>query len=260
MTDVVDKTAEIIDDEDLDKDLDAGNKPADAELKIAQKDQQFLKDTLDTYGLDSPEDLESFLENLTSLKGKVADRNLDELIEKAETLEKYQEYWAAQEANKLKDEEDPDETVARLEKELKAIKSSKTQEEQGRKQAEIAEKSIKEFNSEIRTFLTKQEHVPKEYAPFISMLMGVDNPSNEVNLDSKPEIRKMAKSMLKKVEQFEQLVIKRFKDGKTKIPAMSETETPAPDDSRGKKIMNLAEAKKSAFAQLKKHFNTKDSG
>ena len=244
---VEDKTTEVIDDKETPVVVDTKEEPKgyekDPKYKAATQTKEFLDEVMEDYGLESPEDLRTFIDNLSQMKGKIADKDLDELLEKPNTLDKYQAYWADQEESKRREEEEPDETISRLEKQLKEERTRQDREEQTQKEKKQAEKAVQEYNSEIRSFLNKQDNIPKEYIPFVSKFMGVDNPSNEVDLDNKSEIRKMSKQLLKDFEAFEQSVIKRYRDGKIEIPKVTSTDQAEPGRDGKPTYKNLKESK-----------------
>jgi len=244
---VEDKTSEVIDDKDTPAGGDTKAEPKgyekDPKYKVAAQTKEFLDDVLEDYGLESPEDLRVFIDNLSQMRGKIADKNLDELIEKSNTLDRYQAYWADQEETKRREEEEPDETIKRLEKQLREERTRQDHEEQAQQERKQAEKAVKEYNSEIRSFLSKQDHIPKEYIPFVSKYMGVDNPSNEVDLDNKIAIRKMSKQLLKDFEAFEQTVIKRYRDGKIEIPKVTSTDQAEPGRDTKPEFKTIKESK-----------------
>ena len=65
----------------------------------------------------------------------------------------------------------------------------------------------------------------------------------------------MAKDGIKKIQDFEQAVIKRYREGKLEVPEMTPTE---PIDAEGIKELkpkNLAESKKMATEILQKQFS-----
>lgn len=186
-----------------------------------------VEEILDEYGLDSAEDLKGFIAHLADMEGKIGDNDLDTLIENTKTLQKYQANWQQQEEEKLKEKETPEETIARLEQEkTSALNKNKTQADK-RKASKAAEAALGEFNDTIDSVIKGNKEVPKEYRGLIKEFMGVDNPINEVDITDKAAVRRLTKAGIKKIQVFEQGVIKRYLDGKVKIPKVTETETGA---------------------------------
>lgn len=252
MPDVDDKTQVDVDKDtdtdtdELDKDVkddDTSSDDDDGE-KTGSKAQEFVSDILDEYGLDSPEDLKEFLSGLSGLKGKVGDRDLDELIKNSETLENYQEHWAKQEREKKKEGETPEDTISRLEKENEENQNERRKESDQRKQAKDAEHAIEAFNDTVDSAISADETIPKEYRPYLSEFLGVNNPINEVDIENNADVRKLTKAGAKKLLDFEQAVIKRYRAGKTKVPKVSSTDTtPVPSD-KDKEPKTLKESRR----------------
>jgi len=202
------------------------------------------EEILDEFGLDSPEDLKSFIANMKDLKGKIGDQDLDELLENTKTLKTYQEQWAAAEAERLKENETPEQTIARLEREKKEVEKARKKDADRTNQSKAAKRAIQDFNETVNSVVKSAKEVPAEYRPFMSEFLGVDNPINDVDISDKAAVRRLAKEGIGKLQSFEQAVIKRYRDGKIKIPVVSATETTPGGTGVGKEPKNLKEAKK----------------
>ncbi len=110
---------------------DGGKPPAEggkedngAEARPATTD--LISGILDKHGLTSAEELGEFIDNLTSLKGRIGDEDPEELLKAKQTLQTYHKEWAKQEREKIREKETPEETIARLEKELRDEQTRKT--------------------------------------------------------------------------------------------------------------------------------------
>lgn len=225
----------------------------DPKLEAALEAKEKLDDLLETHGYDSLEDLSTAIQKSNDVATKLGKADLAEILEKASTLDKYNEYWAAEEISKKKTEEEPDESITRLEREIKALKSSKEKEDSDNKALEEASKAVKDFNLEVTSFTEGQEEIPEEYRSFTNEFMGVNNPFNDIDITNKIAVRKMAKDGVKRVQDFEQAVIKRYRDGKIKIPEMTKTESVASETGKVD-IKNLKQAKATMLETLTKHF------
>ena len=211
-----------------------------------------VKGILEKHGLDSPEQLGELLDSVTGMRSKLGEADLDELMESHQTLQAYRKEWAKQERLQQKENEKPEETITRLERELEERDAKAAKGEKQRKQAEAAKKQIIEFNATISTGIEADESIPQEYRPFLAALMGVKNPVNDVDIRDKATVRKVLKTFgAKLVNDFEQAVIKRYRAGKDTMPA---TPPPAGGDQAPvqaeKKVSNLSEARRLAHASL----------
>ena len=242
----IDVTGEKVDDKS--SSIDPG------EFEKAQEGAKALSGLLKDQGFDSTEDLVKALSSGNDLKGKIGDAKVDDLLAKSKTLDNYEQYWATQDTKTKREEETSDETVARLEKRLDAFESGKKREDLKKSQLEESKKVLDVYGSEIKDVLEKDTAISEEYRPFLSEFLGIDNPANEVDITNRTEVRKMAQGGIKKVQNFEQAVIKRYIDGKIKIPDMTKTEPVETDSIKEKQPKTIAEARKMATEILRKQF------
>jgi len=224
-----------------DLDLDKGSKAT--ELK-GEKAKEFVEDILDEYGLESADDLKTFMANLNELRGKIGDQDLDQILANSKTLETYQAHWAKQERERLKESETPEQTIARLEKENQDLATEKSKAKDQQKAARAAEAALENFNDTVMSIISAESGgVVKEYQPFLAEFLGVNNPINEVNIEDKAAVRKLSKDAVKKLEKFEQVVIKRYLDGKIKIPKVTASTAGGETLDTDKGPKNLKEAR-----------------
>ena len=236
----------------------SGTVTPDPKLEVAVKAKEKLDELLETHGYDSLEDLSTAIQKSNDVATKLGEADLAEILEKASTLDRYNEYWAAEDVKKKSDEE-PEDSVTRVEKKLDSFISGKEKEVSDKKALEESERVVTGFNDEITSFIKGQEEVPEEYRPLMGEFLGVKNPFNEVDITNKVAVRKMAKDGIKKIQDFEQVVIKRYMDGKIKIPDITKTEGAAPDTGK-LNIKNLKEARSGMLESLTKHFMGNKSG
>lgn len=245
--DVVDDDALETDVKDTDVDDDLTDDDLTDDDKISEA-QDRVQDILDKFGYDSLEELEADHDSLKELQDTIGTRDANKLIEDAEYLMRVKEFWAEQDEAKKRDTETHDETIARLEREKKATeqklkdrdKADAKKREQKEQQAQ-AKKMLKSFNSTVVGEIDNIKDLPKEYKPFLKTFLGVENPMNEINIGVKPEVRKTAKNLIKDFRNFEQIVIKRYLDGKIEMPKI--TPSPVTPVSSEKQPKNLAEAR-----------------
>lgn len=245
----VDVTDKKVDDKDKSSSIDAG------EFEKAKESAKALTSLLEDHGFDSKEDLIEALSSGKDLKDQLGETELKDILEKANTLDKYEQYWAAQDDKKKVEDEDTDEKVTRLEKELTSFKTSKQDEELRRSTLDESQRVLETFNTEVKGLIEKNEAIPKEYRPFVGEFLGVGNPANEVEITKLVDVRKMAKEGMKKIEDFEQAVIKRYREGKLKVPDITPTEPIDTEAIKEHKPKNLAESKKMMGEILTKQFS-----
>jgi hypothetical protein len=204
-----------------------------------------VEEIMEEYGLDSPGDLKEFIGGLSDMKGKIGEHDLDTLIENTKILQKYQADWQLQEEERKREKETPEETIKRLEKENKEILNKSKNQNNRQKASKAAEVALSEFGDTIDTVIKSAKDLPKEYQPFVSEFMGVDNPINEIDITDKAAIRRLTKAGIAKITAFEQAVIKRYRAGKTKIPKVKDADAAAGDtgaDDRNPKTLKEAKS------------------
>lgn len=226
------------------------------EFEKAQKSAKALDGLLKDHGFDSLEDLTDMLKDGKDIKGKLGGLNLDEVLQDANTLKSYQEYWAAEEDKKKGDDEDEDDAVAKLQKEVDALKSGKTDEERRTKALQDTERIIEEFNTEVNSLVEKDEGIPETYRPFVTEFLGVNNPANDIDISDSKAVRTMAKDGAKKFTDFIKKVkedgAQEYRAGKLEIPPISPTEESVATQLEEKPVKNLKEARKTAIEIMTK--------
>lgn len=234
-----------------DVDLDNVEKK-DIEGQVAGAEDR-IQGILDKFNVDSLEELEEKWETLSEKDKKLGEHDVEKLIEDAEYLAKVKEFWKEQEEAKTQEGETADETIDRLAKEKKEVEQKlldrdkkEADTKDHRDKAVRADQMIKSFNSTVMAEIEGSKDLPKEYKPFLKEYLGVDNPANEINIGLKPEIRSMAKEGIKKFMDIEQVIIKRYLDGKIKTPVITSSDT-APVGTEVKP-KNLKEARKQLYA------------
>ena len=205
---------------------------------IAANDK--LQKLLKANELDDPDDLEDLVAKGRIVKGKLADLNqLDEIIEKANKLSKYENYWAEQEERKRRETEDPDSTIARLENQLKTKSAKEQQRDFERHQAEQAKAAIQGYDSEVKS-LIKEMEMPKDQQSFILEFMGVGNPANDIDITDRKAIKRLVSEAKSKKEAYDQAVIKEYLKGKESVVKVGPAGSGAPEVNKPKVMLKDA--------------------
>jgi flagellar biosynthesis GTPase FlhF len=204
------------------------------------------KSLMERNGLESVDDLVELAESGQKIKGKQVDIDrLDEIQAKAEKLDKYEAFWKDQEEKKKRETEYPEQTIARLEDQLKRKEAADRHKEESLRQQEAAQQALKNYDREVQS-LVKEMELPKEQQTFTMEFMGVNNPFNEIDITDKKAINRMVADQKKKLEAFKQSVIQDYIKGKGDIPKVGSTAGAAPIKDKSK-INNLADARKAAI-------------
>ncbi len=223
--------------------VEAEAKEAKAKTEIADKQNAFMSDILLEYDLESPEQLGEFIKDLKTLKNKVGEEDIDDLIENKSLMTKYQKHWAAQEANKKKEGETEAETITRLEREASARDKADEEIKSQDDDLKNTEKAIEIFNTTVGKAIKGAKEVPEEYRNFLSLFMGVDNPINEVDLKDRGKVVELTKKGAKQLMDFEQVIIKRYIAGKVDVPVVTAT-TDTTTEPGEKPVKNMSDARR----------------
>jgi len=218
--------------------------------KAARAAEKSLQEIMTANELESLEDLVQLVVTGKELKGKQIDVDqLDTLLKKAQTLERYELYWKEQEEQKRRSEEDPTQTIARLEKQLKDLSEGQRGKEQQAQKAQEAKKLWESYDSEVTKIFETIEDIPPEARKFYTFFMGVNNPASNVDFTDKKAIKQAAAEARKIVDDLMEYAIKQYVDGKRKIPTVPGS---AGTPSVSPKIKNLREARKIMLEQASK--------
>lgn len=205
-----------------------GDKPPpydqDPKWKEARAAQKRLNEILDDNGYDSVEDLVEDLREGLQIRDLIGDRDAEEVVEKAKTLEKYEEYWAQQEHERRKEEETPEETIERLEKEKKELLSSKQTEEEAEKERIAAQKeaqaNLDRYEQTVTSIVSESEDLNETEQGLAKLLLGLENPAIDVDITDRKAVREMATSQMaqvtKMIQAIRQDAIDKYAEGKGK--------------------------------------------
>jgi len=207
------------------------------------------KTLMEKNGLESVEDLVELAESGKKVHGKQIDLDhLDEIAAKAKKLEEYEAYWQHEAEMKRRQEEDPDDTVKRLEKELKAHRDQEARKQAQSRQVEDTRRAIDSYESEVKSLLS--EDIPKEQRAFVAEFFGVGNPCNDIDITDKKAVRRLVAEGIKKKEAYDQAVIKNYLAAKGEIPKLASSAGAATTETKPKTM--LKDARRMFIEQMQK--------
>lgn len=214
---------------------------------------------LDKYGLESPDELKDFLDNLATVREKLAGEDLEEILQNHKEMQKFRREWARAQREKLKEQETPEQTIERLERELAAIESERAKSAKEQKRAESAKRAVEAYYRTVRQAIQADESIPEDYRPFVEAIMGVESPVNDIDIEDRAAVRKAWKTWgAKLAKDFEQAVIRRYRAGKAEIPKVpppsGQQAAPLPGEAKPK---TLSEARRLAHQSLAALFGRK---
>lgn len=212
----------------------------DPRWKSARLAEKKLQDLLKANDLDDPDDLADLVSSGKLVKGKLSDLNvLDDLIEKAGKLEKYEAYWKSQEEANRKLSETPEETIQRLEAQLKKRDAEAAKKNAEKAHIENLQAAVTGYESEVKSLIGEVD-LPKEQKAFMAEFFGVGNQCNEIDITDKKAVRKLIAEGIKKKEAYDQSVIKAYIESKQGIPKMQSAAASSVDEKKPKIMLKDA--------------------
>jgi ribosomal protein L7Ae-like RNA K-turn-binding protein len=187
----------------------------DPKWKAARQAERTLQGLMTELEVEDVDELKELLLSGKQVSGKVDLAKLDAIIAKAETLEKYEAYWASQEEMARRAEEDPEVTADRLTRENAELK----RQSQLKEAAEVNKRSLEDYDRTVKTGV--KELLPdlsKDQMEFVLLALGVDNPALDIDLKDKMAVAKAVKSTVKRFDALRQSIIKNALEGKGLIP------------------------------------------
>jgi hypothetical protein len=195
----------------------------DPRFKDELKLLKVAKSLVEANGLEDVDELAELVASGKKVHGKEVDLNkIDEILEKAKTLDRYNKHWAQQAELNKRQQETPEQTAERYQRENEELKSKFTAKEQADFQAKEAKNQIAFYESSVQEQLDSIEGLEKEEKDFLAYALGVGNDCNEINITDKKAIRKLVADSGKKFNNLVKAIgdkaIKNYLDGKKGIP------------------------------------------
>lgn len=153
---------------------------------------------------------------------------VQELIDKAKTLDQYEEYWRQQKSLKLEEGETQEETIARLKKEKTELETARRDDAKAFQDSKANDENIKVFNSEISNLVSGVENLSDNARGFLKTHLGVDNPMDEIDIRDKKTVRATAQQLISGFTELlkseRQAAVDEYAKGDSKL-----TPTPKPE-------------------------------
>ena len=223
----------------------------DPRWKSARQAEAQLQSLLKANDLDTVDELVEIVDAGNALRGRqISSEDLDGLVERAETLKKYEAYWKDQEERKKREEEDPHDTLKRLDEEKKELLRREREREDKQKQVEKSRQYAEAYDSEVTKLVSTFEDVPESEKPFVEEFFGVNNPASSLDITDRKAIRSMVTEGRKRFEELRQTIIKNYVAGKSGVVHVPSSTGQSAETVT--KIKNLREARKAFLDQSSK--------
>jgi len=222
--------------------------------KAARNVEKKVESVLEEYGYDSIDEMIEDLSKSQQLQEMVGGKDVRKLLAAQEELEKIHAYWAEQELERKKEEELPDETIKRLERENLELKKIRQEEERLLEEQKRAEKIWAQYDNHITSFIDSQEDLMDAEKDFLHTLLTRDSFINDVDIENKADVKKMEKRVVSMMNNLKQKIIDSYVEGKLKLPKMH-APNEIPRTTKEKKPQSIKDSSKMAVELLKKRFN-----
>lgn len=189
----------------------------DPRWQSARQAEKTLQGLLTDLEVEDVDELKELLISGKQVSGKLDPAKIDDLITKAETLERYEAYWKTQEEVARRAEEEPEVTADRLTRENVELK----REQQARKIAEENKRTLETYDHSVKSGIKELlPDLPKDQMEFVLLALGVDNPALDIEIKDKVAVGRTVKAIAKRFETLKQNIIKGYVEGKEKIPTV----------------------------------------
>jgi len=202
----------------------------DPKWKKARAAEARVEKIIEKYGYDDIDELEAALDEGKTISELIGKRDAKKLIEDSQTLQTYREYWEEEKRKEQEELEEPDERAERLAKELKTLKQQTEEKEKTAQEKKKLAEALVDYEKIVENIISQQKF-SKEESEIATLLLGVKNPFNTIDIEDKLAIKKMAKENTAKfksfVDKIRQEAVDEYAKGKSKFIPISPTASPA---------------------------------
>ena len=201
----------------------------DPKWKAARAAEKSLQGILEKHNLGSVDDLSSRLQQGQEISEILGNKDAAKLVEDSAYLGKVKNYWADQETQKLEEGETPDQTIARLKGDNANLREDFASKNAKRDETDASLGAIETFNSTVNTSIEGLEGMTPAEKAMLGIYLGVENPSNEIDIADTTAVKKITAEGTVKFQKFvaevKQSAIDEYSQGKSKILPLSKTST-----------------------------------
>jgi hypothetical protein len=198
--------------------------------KEARAAEKRLTELLEKHGFDSAEALEDALSDEQSLKDLLGDRDAKKLVEDSQELKTIKDFWAEEKAKEIEQNETADDRAKRLKDENRRLQNKIDQDEANRKAIKDNEAALRNYEKSVVNLLDATEGLSADERGLAGLMLGVDNPMDDVDILDTKAVTKTAKQITEKLTKYisavKQQAIDEYAKGKGEL-----TPTPKVKDS-----------------------------
>jgi hypothetical protein len=188
----------------------------------ARAAEKTLQDLKDEFGLSSDDEVRAFLAKGKSLHEKLGTRDADQLLKDADDAAKARAEKAKADEAQKRSGETPEQTIARLERNQQVLQRQIEENRRAQEDYAESERAIAQYTQDINSVIDSlDEPVAETHRGMLATLLGVDNPMNEFDITDRASVRKAAKGVVGKFNEFvktvKQEAIDEYAKGKSKL-------------------------------------------
>lgn len=177
----------------------------DPKWKKARAAEAKLREIKEKFGIMEDSEIENILTSHKELKTKLGDRNPDDLLRADEVARQVKADKDRAALEKARTEGSPDEYITKLEKENQQLRDGIKTDREARREKEESQRILREYTTtadKIIDTMTEDAPVSQDERGFIRLLMGIDNPINQIDLMDKPTLQKEMRTNVDKFTKF----------------------------------------------------------
>lgn len=199
----------------------------DPKWLAARAAEKRMADIMDKHGVSDPDELETLLEEGTTTKELLGDHDASQLVKDSEYLKQVQDYWAEQEAIKQHNDESPEDSVKRLQEENRNLRTESQSKDADRTALEQSQTTLSNFEADVNTLVESVPDLDEPSKEMLNLMLGVDNPINEIDISKRGDVRKTAKVNIEKFNTFvktvKQQAVDQYAAGKSETVPISKS-------------------------------------
>ncbi len=206
----------------------------------ARAAEKTLNDMAAKHGL-SVDELDAALSSGIELKDIIGSQDANTLVEKAQKMDKTEQWWQEQEDLNRESEETPEVTRDRLKKENANLKTEHKNREAARDKATVHQQSIRDFENIVDKAVDNTSGLSATQKSMARNLLGVDNPIDSVDIADKGKVKSSVQLGVENFEKFvadiKQTAIDEYAAGQSKMTPVPKTTAPIQTEQVGKKTL-----------------------
>ena len=205
----------------------------DPKWKAARATEKAVQDILAEHSLLDIEELKDALKSGLTLKQVLGSRDAAKLIADSDEFAKITAKTEGEKRSQQAANETPDETIERLTKERDSAISDRDTVKSDVEARQHSEKVVKDYVEDVdRVIGLMEAPLPDAEKSLLRLVLGVDNPSNIIDIEDRKAVREMAQTGVKNfqiaIQAIKQQAIDNYAAGKSKLTVSTRAQEGTP--------------------------------